>query len=389
MPITLTKAANHRSLAGLGLIAALLLSACATSEGLDWDLRSSGVDTSDAAIKATNTPPAPDARGVISYPDYQVAVAQPGDTVSSLSARVGLPATEVASYNALKPDDALRVGEVIALPRRVAAAATPVSGTAGAVDVSTIAGTALDRVDSTGGAPARTPQTAGPEPVRYQVKRGETAFTIARSFGISAKALADWNGLDSEMSVREGQFLIIPTAASAPLTSGEIAADAGPGEGSPTPQPPSASEPLPDETTQPAAAVAADTPASPDLAAQATAASATEFAMPASGSIIRGYTKGKNDGIDIAAAAGSPVKAAADGTVAAITVDTAGTAIVVLRHASGLLTVYVGVDAVTVAKGAAVKRGQTIAKVRAGNPAFLHFEVRKGVESVDPLPYLQ
>lgn len=389
MPITLTKAANQRSLAGLGLIAALLLSACATSEGLDWDLRSSGVDTSDAAIKATNTPPAPDARGVISYPDYQVAVAQPGDTVSSLSARVGLPATEVASYNALKPDDALRVGEVIALPRRVAAAATPVSGTAGAVDVSTIAGTALDRVDSTGGAPAQTPQTAGPEPVRYQVKRGETAFTIARSFGISAKALADWNGLDSEMSVREGQFLIIPTAASAPLTSGEIAADAGPGEGSPTPQPPSASEPLPDETTQPAAAVAADTPASPDLAAQATAASATEFAMPASGSIIRGYTKGKNDGIDIAAAAGSPVKAAADGTVAAITVDTAGTAIVVLRHASGLLTVYVGVDAVTVAKGAAVKRGQTIAKVRAGNPAFLHFEVRKGVESVDPLPYLQ
>ena len=278
---------------------------------------------------------------------------------------------------------------MIALPRRVAAAATPVSGTAGAVDVSTIAGTALDRVDSTGGAPARTTQTAGPEPVRYQVKRGETAFTIARSFGISAKALADWNGLDSEMSVREGQFLIIPTAASAPLTSGEIAADAGPGEGSPTPQPPSASEPLPDETTQPAAAVAADTPASPDLAAQATAASATEFAMPASGSIIRGYTKGKNDGIDIAAAAGSPVKAAADGTVAAITVDTAGTAIVVLRHASGLLTVYVGVDAVTVAKGAAVKRGQTIAKVRAGNPAFLHFEVRKGVESVDPLPYLQ
>jgi len=27
--------------------------------------------------------------------------------------------------------------------------------------------------------------------------------------------------------------------------------------------------------------------------------------------------------------------------------------------------------------------------VRAGDPAFLHFEVRKGVESVDPMGYLQ
>jgi murein DD-endopeptidase MepM/ murein hydrolase activator NlpD len=36
-----------------------------------------------------------------------------------------------------------------------------------------------------------------------------------------------------------------------------------------------------------------------------------------------------------------------------------------------------------------VKRGQVIATVRAGNPAFLHFEVRKGVDSVDPMPYLQ
>jgi len=107
------------------------------------------------------------------------------------------------------------------------------------------------------------------------------------------------------------------------------------------------------------------------------------------GKIIRGYVKKKNDGIDIAAAPGTPVKAAADGTVAAVTKDTAGTPIIVVRHADNLLTVYAGVDGVTLAKGAAVKRGQTIAKVRTADPAFLHFEVRKGVESVDPLPYLQ
>ena len=69
--------------------------------------------------------------------------------------------------------------------------------------------------------------------------------------------------------------------------------------------------------------------------------------------------------------------------------STEGTPIIVIRHADNILTVYAGVDGAKVAKGATVKRGQTIATVRAGNPAFVHFEVRKGVESVDPMPYLQ
>ena len=77
------------------------------------------------------------------------------------------------------------------------------------------------------------------------------------------------------------------------------------------------------------------------------------------------------------------------GTVAAITKNTEGVPIVVIRHADNLLTVYGGIDGVTVAKGATVKRGQSIAKVRTGNPAFVHFEVRQGFDSVDPMKYLQ
>jgi len=75
--------------------------------------------------------------------------------------------------------------------------------------------------------------------------------------------------------------------------------------------------------------------------------------------------------------------------VAAVTKDTTGTPIVVIRHADGLLTVYAGVDGLKVAKGDAVKKGQTIASVRNANPSFVHFEVRKGVDSLDPLPYVQ
>ena len=43
----------------------------------------------------------------------------------------------------------------------------------------------------------------------------------------------------------------------------------------------------------------------------------------------------------------------------------------------------------SVCKGNKVKRGQSIAVVRAGTPAFLHFEVRNGADTVDPMPYLE
>ena len=86
--------------------------------------------------------------------------------------------------------------------------------------------------------------------------------------------------------------------------------------------------------------------------------------------------------------AGTPVRAAAAGTVAAVTRDTDGIPILVLRHSDGLLTVYAGLDDLGVKKGDVVTRGQSIAKVRSGDPAFLHFEVRKGLEAVDPTPFL-
>jgi murein DD-endopeptidase MepM/ murein hydrolase activator NlpD len=361
----------------------------------DWDLRNGNgvLNTSDAALQATESRPAADGRGVISYPGYQVAVARRGDTVGSVAARVGISGDELARYNALQTGDPLREGEIIALPRRVEgaplASPPPIGGTSTAtapVDVSSIATTALDRV-GTPTPPATTKPNSGGEPVRHQVKRGETAFSIARSYNVSAKSLGEWNGLGPDLAVREGQYLIIPLAsASAPPRREVVTA---PGAGSPTPTPPSAAKPLPTEKTAPAASKPKDTPASPDLAKNRTAASAAKMVMPAQGSIIRPYAKGKNEGIDIGASAGSSVKAADAGTIAAITKDTEQRQIIVIRHADNILTVYAGVDSITVKKGDKVSRGQAIAKVRNAQPAFLHFEVRKGVESTNPLPFVQ
>ncbi len=162
-----------------------------------------------------------------------------------------------------------------------------------------------------------------------------------------------------------------------------------PGTASPTPVPPSATQPLPAEKTQPAAAKPQGTPTSPDLGKTRTAASDSKFVMPADGKIIRPFVKGKSEGIDIGATAGSPVRATAAGEVVAITKDTGQVPILVMRHADNLLSVYAGIDNVKVSKGDKVAKGQAIAVVRNANPAFLHFELRKGVEALDPMTLLQ
>ncbi len=384
----------------LGLVTAsvLALSACTMPE-LDWDLRNGGggLDTTAGAAQATRARPSPDDRGILSYPGYQVAVARRGDTVASLAIRVGVDPLELGRVNAIIPTDTLRAGETLVLPRRVSEppAGTAGSGiTSGPIDVTTLAGNAIARAGTP--SPAATPPLpvapAGPEPLRHQVKRGETAYSIARTYNVSARALADWNGLGPDLALREGQFLLIPTTTSPPSRSVDEAAPAktsAPGAGSPTPVPPSAATPLPAENPAPASKPAPGTPGSPNLATERTAATATALAMPVQGKIIRPFSKGGNEGIDIAAAAGTPVVAAADGTVAAVTKDTGQVPIVVIRHADGLLTVYAGIDKLTVAKGSTVKRGQQIAVVRAADPSFLHFQVRRGVDAIDPMGFLQ
>ncbi|MGC9419686.1 MAG: peptidoglycan DD-metalloendopeptidase family protein [Rhodovulum sp.] len=360
---------------GLGMA---LLAGC--ESGWDYDFRNLAGNGRNQPVRIEAAPrPEPDARGVISYPTYQVAVARRGDTVGAVASRVGLPAAELAQYNGIPQGAQLREGEIVALPRQVAT--TGARAGAGQIDITTLAGDAIQRAEP--GARAAPEAAAGREPIRHKVARGETAYSIARLYNVTPRALADWNGLGPDLSVREGQFLLIPVPADQTAAAAPRDGTTRPGAGSPAPTPPSAARPLPREETRAANPAA---PASPQMEAQGTARAA--FAMPVQGSIIRGYQKGKNDGIDISARAGSAVKAAADGTVAAITRDTEQVPILVVRHPDNMLSVYANIEGIAVQKGDAVKRGQNVAKVRAGSPAFLHFELRKGFESVDPMPYL-
>lgn len=373
----------------------------ACSEPLDFDLRGNlgAFSTAPAARGAALERPQPDARGVISYPNYQVVVARQGDTVRSIATRIGTDPAALARFNGIDVDTPLRRDELLSLPRRVS---EPAPGTPGSIDLSTFAGRAIEdaaptppsassssiSTEALAPAPVATsapkPETPG-EPLRHKVERGETAYTIARLYSVPVKALAEWNGLGPDFAIREGQYLLIPLVTQE-VRSAAPAATRRPGAApSATPAPPSASQPLPDEAIAPANTPVAD----PEVPLGRVSRSTAIMDMPVDGRVIRAYAKGRNDGIDIAGTPGAAVRAAKDGTIAAITSDAEQVPIVVVRHTDNVLTVYANVDDIAVSKGDSVKRGQKIAQLRGGDDAYVHFEVREGFDSVDPTPYLE
>ena len=374
-----------------------LLAAC--EPFIDSDLRNdfgSGFDTSGSVADLPNRP-LPDAQGVISYPTYQVVVAGRDDTISSIAARIGQDADALARFNGIAVDAALRQGEVVALPERIAE--EPVNTTPQTTDIASIAGNAIERAGpqvatttlapTAPSEPVAPPVQNGTEPIRHKVARGETVFSISRLYTVPVASIVEWNRLTSDLDIREGQFLLIPQGNAAPPAPTTVTE---PGVGTVTPVPPSAAAPLPAEVPAPAATTPTveETPEAPDLGTvtETPAAEPAAFVMPAQGAIIREFSPGRNGGIFIGADAGASVVAAAAGSVAAVTVDTSGVAIVVVRHPDNVLTVYANLEDITVENGASVTQGQAIGKVRAGDPSFLQFEVRRGTQAVDPKDFL-
>ncbi|MEM7723950.1 MAG: peptidoglycan DD-metalloendopeptidase family protein [Pseudomonadota bacterium] len=364
-----------------------LLAGCVGNvSDLDFDFRNNAISR---AASPSEPRPEPDANGLITYESYQVAVARRGDTVADVALRLGLDPNELARFNGRWPSDALRPDEVIALPRRVG------PGGSGS-NIADIARGAIDEAEAASGtATAAVEIQRGTEPVRHRVTRGETVYSIARLYGVSVRALAEWNGLGPDLNVREGQFLIIPLViedASTPVAAAGATAATPPGR-SVAPLPPSAAAPLPapiEQATLPDVSAPAPDPTETPAAAPAPSEPAAEparFVQPVDGPIIRGFTEA-NEGIDIQAAEGTPVRAAGAGQVAAITENTDQITILVLRHDDGLLTVYANIRNVDVSRGDTVTQGQTIAEVGPGDPPFLHFEVRRGMAPENPNDYL-
>lgn len=96
-------------------------------------------------------------------------------------------------------------------------------------------------------------------------------------------------------------------------------------------------------------------------------------------------------GLDLSAATGTPILAAADGFVVAAGVRGGYGNAVVLDHGNSLATLYGHQSQILVAEGQLVRRGDVVGLVGStGNSTgpHLHFEVRVRGTPVDPFPYL-
>ena len=365
-----------------------VLSACENSSlsNFDFDFRGNSFDTSDAALQATQSRPKANELGIISYPTYQIAVARRDDTIESMAERLGQDPGELARYNGLAEGERLRNGEVLALPRtgsrggQYLESSDEIEETTLSKDINVLeladnalkvaGGSANNQLDRTS-SDAKNLM----DPIKHNVVRGETVFTISRLYNISVRSLADWNGLDSDYTLREGQILIIPLVDKKATKNTQKEIDE-----SAVPAPPSSKKPQPRNVNTQEFSKSTDTKISvPENG---------KMAYPLEGLVIREYSKNINDGIDFTARAGTKVVAADTGLVATVTEDINQIAIVVLKHPGNILTVYANLTNIKVSTNQNVNRGDILGEIPDGDPPYLHFEIREGFESVDPLEYL-
>ncbi|WP_395713093.1 peptidoglycan DD-metalloendopeptidase family protein [Reyranella sp.] len=238
----------------------------------------------------------------------------------------------------------------------------------------------------------------------YVVKDKDTIEGISQRYGVPVQTIAERNKLQPPYTLKPGQSLAMPGARFVPDSTGgptTAAANNAPGSvkretlASPIKgEPPRSAAPgEPTQTSPPASQTSVTVPATPPPAAPPPA----RMAWPIKGKILAPYgtTSGgqKNDGIDIQAEQGAPVKAAEDGTVVYSGSEVAHLGnLLLVQHPGGYITAYGNNEALLVKKGDTVKKGQAIAKAgNSGGAASprVHFEVRRGgSRTVDPMTVL-
>ena len=273
----------------------------------------------------------------------------------------------------------------------------------------------------------------------YVVQPGDTVYGIAHRHGVELSALAQQNGIAPPYTIAPGQVLVLPGLSAAPGPSLASAAPTGPETAplaapvesvsatplaapqptspqvlTPAPEPvgvqaappqpeapqPVAAEPLvsvPGEgLAAPAAPEAAPQPVSapgPAVLPEPPARAGSKFIWPVDGTLLSGFGPKPdgmhNDGINIGAPEGAPVKAAENGVVAYAGQELRGFGILILiKHQDDYVTAYAHNEQVLVKRGDIVRRGETIARVGSSGSVDtpqLHFEIRKGSRAIDPL----
>ncbi len=314
--------------------------------------------------------------------DTVEVIVSKGDTLYSISKKYSTTVGELATMNKLSAPYALSVGQKIKVP---VLKTVPVIEPAPIVTAAPI---------------MATPVKA--EVVEVTVTKGDTLYSMSRKYALPVNDLAVMNKLKPPFTLSVGQKLkvpkitdvampdktIVPVRTTTVPTSPIVAA-------SPTPVPKTVT-PIPVRpiaTPAPAKVSSAPTAPLPKI----TSRSSSKFSWPVRGTILSGYgaksTGLFNDGINIAASAGTKVGAAENGVVAYAGNELKGMGnLVIVQHSDGWMTVYAHMDQMSVRRGVKVTVGQkigTVGKTGKVDRPQLHFEIRKGTKAYDPNAYLK
>lgn len=276
----------------------------------------------------------------------------------------------------------------------------------------------------------------------YTVQRDETLFDIANRFNLDPMKLAASNNISAPYKVHEGQVLKLPpvniepenekvlyspVAVQEELAKNEVAQKAdAPDEldekfnrmmqntqnqskkkeedsnkavaastgQSFNEQENSLMSPKVTQTAKGGEIKAADTASQ---VKSSTTATSTGKVRPVEGKVISKFKADldgiPNDGINIKAPLGTPVKSVADGEViyAGNGLDDSFGNVVVVKHKDGAISSYANLQNISTKQGAKLKAGQSLGSVgKTGDVSEpqLHFEVMRDTTPIDPEKYL-
>ena len=223
----------------------------------------------------------------------------------------------------------------------------------------------------------------------YVVKPGDTALSVAKKHGLTLSQLAHANQLNAPYNIEVGQKLNLDTTKiiNSEKTNPKLVPVAGNINSTSVA---SASVPKNNTVDEEMRSEPVSVPKVRYVKGKQKRIDGVTWMWPCKGTVVKNFSSA-NKGIDLAGNRGQDVNAAASGTVVYSGNALRGYGnLVIINHDDNFLSAYAHNDMLLVREGQKVKIGQVIAKMGSTDTSRvqLHFEIRHKGNSVNPRNYL-